>query len=78
MSGDLLYFLIQIAIKISLSEEVAKNFYKHCLYSDRFYMAMPPESKFQLKYDKFYVFLRNPHLSRNEQVILRACLISIE
>ncbi len=75
LSGDLLYFLIKIAMLIEnfgISEDVAKKFYKDkCLYSDRFYMAMSPESKFQLKYDKFYTFLRNPHLSRNEQVILK-------
>lgn len=75
LSGDLLYFLIKIAMLIEnfgINKDVAKKFYEEkCLYSDRFYMAISPESKFQLKYDKFYTFLRNPHLSRNEQVILK-------
>lgn len=74
LSGDLLYFLIKIATKIentTANADAVQKLLKQCLYKDRFYMAMPPESKFQLKYDKFYAFLRNPHLSRNEQVILK-------
>ena len=38
------------------------------LYSDHFYM---PENKMRMKADKYYGFLRNPHLARNEQCILR-------
>ena len=74
LSGDLLHFLIDIAKRIenvNISSETKKELYDKCLYSDRFYMAVSPEMKFNLKYDKFYSFLRNPHLSRNEHILLR-------
>ena len=41
---------------------------KQRLYSNHFYM---PEKRMHLKADKFYGLLRNPHLSRNEQCVLR-------
>ncbi len=51
-----------------LSEEnEIREFYKRYLFN-RFYM--PSESK-NLKYSEYYAFFRNPHLSRNEQCIMR-------
>ena len=54
---------------VKLDDAKKKALYKECLYQDRFFM---PDCKLSIKPDKKYVFLRNPHLSRNEQVLLRA------
>lgn len=71
LSGDLLFLLIKILESVEhvkLDDAKKKALYKDCLYQDRFFM---PEGKLSIKPDKKYVFLRNPHLSRNEQVLLR-------
>ena len=72
LSCDLLVLLIHIlknVENVSL-DDAQKNFLrKQCLYPNRFFMA---ENKISLKPDKQYAFLRNPHLSRNEQVLLRS------
>lgn len=72
LSGDLLDLLIKILAKVKniTFDDARKNFLKReCLYPDRFFM---PVNKISILPDKQYVFLRNPHLSRNEQVLLRA------
>lgn len=72
LSCDLLVLLIKILAyveNISLDDSQKYFLRRQCLYPNRFFM---PENKIPLKPDKQYVFLRNPHLSRNEQVLLRA------
>ena len=72
LSCDLLFLLIKIlesVENVKLDDAKKKALYKDCLYKDRFFM---PNGKLSIKPDKKYVFLRNPHLSRNEQVLLRA------
>ena len=72
LSCDLLFLLIKIlesVENIKLDDAKKKALYKECLYQDKFFM---PDGKLSIKPDKKYVFLRNPHLSRNEQVLLRA------
>lgn len=74
LSCDLLFLLIRILEKvenISLDDAQKNSLRKQCLYPNRFFMA---ENKISLKPDKQYAFLRNPHLSRNEQVLLRSYL----
>ena len=52
----------------SLAEiPVIKAFYPRCLYNYRFYM---PGAK-GLQYEKNYALFRSPHLSRNEQCLLK-------
>ena len=70
LSCDLLAFLIFITKKIENSnfEEKFRNLSKETLFADRFFM---PNEKISLSPDKYYGILRNPHLSRNEQVMLR-------
>ena len=65
LSCDLLEFLLRIAENCELDTE---NFRKQTLLSESFYM---PEQKLSMKPDKYYAFLRSPHLSRNEQCLLR-------
>ena len=72
LSRDLLTLLIKILAKvknIKFDNATKNSLKKACLYQDRFFM---PDNKLSIMPDKRYVFLRNPHLSRNEQVILRA------
>ena len=72
LSCDLLVLLIKILENVQnfrLDEITKKSLKKACLYQDRFFM---PKNKLLIKPDKNYVFLRNPHLSRNEQVLLRS------
>lgn len=70
LSGDLLELLIRIAEKTNFFEsEKIKELKRLTLNPDRFYM---PWLSLPMKHDKYYAFLRNPHLSRNEQCILRA------
>ena len=69
LSCDLLFLLIKILDSVEnfkLDDAKKKFLYKECLYQKRFFM---PDGKLSIKPDK-YVFLRNPHLSRNEQVFL--------
>lgn len=72
LSGDLLRLLTEIlahAQNVQLDEQTEKFLKGQCLYPDRFFMA---ENVLPIKADALYVFLRNPHLSRNEQVLLKA------
>ena len=58
---------------IKLDDADKKALYEECLYQDRFFMPdVMTNNERLIKPDKKYVFLRNPHLSRNEQVLLRA------
>ena len=72
LSCDLLVLLTRILESlenVSLPDERKDFLRSQCLYYNRFFMA---ENKLSLKPDKHYAFLRNPHLSRNEQVLLRS------
>lgn len=44
--------------------------YLRSLYS-RFYLPRGKNNKIKLNHEEYYAFLRNPHLSRNEQYIMR-------
>ena len=55
-------------LKHRLLRRALKELRKARLFSNRFYM---PEKKMRLIPDKYYAFLRNPHLSKNEQCVLR-------
>ncbi len=71
LSCDLLEFLRFMCteiINIEFDKNKNEKLRRQRLYSNHFYM---PEKKMRLKADKYYSFLRNPHLSRNEQCILR-------
>ena len=70
LSGDLLRFLLNVAKKIDGlgRAEKIRELETQTLYPNRFYM---PEKILRMKSDKCYVFLRNPHLSRNEQCLLQ-------
>ena len=71
MSCDLLEFLRFMCseiINIEFDKNKNEKLRRQRLYSNHFYM---PGKKMRLKADKYYSFLRNPHLSRNEQCILR-------
>ena len=61
-----------------LRDEVDINkHYLNFLYS-RFYMPMGKDDgkeKIKLEFDKYYAFFRNPHLSRNEQYMMRAFVL---
>ena len=72
LSCDLLELLIKILENVEgvqLDDTTKNSLKEECLYRDRFFM---PDDKLSIMPDKKYVFLRNPHLSRNEQVLLRA------
>lgn len=72
LSCDLLVLLIKILAyveNVSLNDARKIFLKRQCLYPNRFFM---PENKIAIKPDKQYAFLRNPHLSRNEQVLLRS------
>lgn len=72
-SGDLLGLLADLAVGLSaedparFSASKAKALYGCCLHPNRFYM---PEGVLQIQDRAPYVFLRSPHLSRNEQCLL--------
>ena len=77
LSGDLLGLLTYICESItnlSLSEEDKTRMWKKCLHPHRFYM---PENKIAVRSNKDYGILRNPHLSRNEQCVLRPYMKSL-
>ena len=68
---ELLRFILQNIIhtmNLNHLEQLWLNLQKQRLYSNHFYM---PENKLRMKADKYYGFLRNPHLARNEQCALR-------
>ena len=72
LSCDLLLLLIEILTHLEnvVLDDASKAALKsQCLYRDRFFM---PCGRISITPDKHYAFLRNPHLSRNEQVLLRA------
>ena len=70
LSGDLLVLLQHIAEQgtgynqARLEETVNREL----IAPSKFYL---PEKCLKMKADKYYVFLRNPHLSRNEQAMLK-------
>ena len=68
LSCDLLALLIKI-LEHAENVTVKNSLKKQCLDKDKFFMA---ENKISISANEYYAFLRNPHLSRNEQVILRA------
>lgn len=65
---ELLRFIYGRIRNLSHSRKQLLYLRRQRLYSDHFYM---PENKLRMKADKYYGFLRNPHLARNEQCILR-------
>lgn len=68
LSCDLLALLLYIVKKLRIEKSLKqKSSEIQALYSDKFYM---PDSRITLSPDKYYGILRNPHLSRNEQVVL--------
>jgi len=87
LSRDLLVFLTHIAenttrddiaqkAKIMSGTEkdpVTGKYQPQLLPFDRFYM---PSAKMKLKWNKEYVLLRNPHLSRNEEVLLKSAILN--
>ena len=70
-SCDLLGLLLRIAAErmSGADAEKIKSLRKRTLQPQHFYM---PDNKLSLKNNQPYVLLRNPHLSQNEQVLLRA------
>ena len=70
LSCDLSAFLIFLARRLRLNKNEIKEKCKKLdtIYSDRFYM---PQSKIKLNPTDYYAVFRSPHLSRNEQVILK-------
>ena len=51
-----------------------KNAYLRSLYT-RFYLPQGKKSMLELKFEDYYAFFRYPHLSRNEQYIMRAFVL---
>lgn len=71
LSCDLLALLIFIGKNLYTNNNVIdidKLRKTDCLYSDRFYMACPQIPLFSKRH---YALFRSPHLSRNEQCLLR-------
>lgn len=78
LSDDLLRLLIHIyEQKVNYSENddsnILKEVKKRILHDDRFYVANP-KKELEAKY--YYALLRNPHLSRNEEVMAKPYLTS--
>ena len=73
LSEDLLAFLCEMADLVSDRSDKEKSIIRSLkdktLRSDRFYVA--DHKTLKLTYKKKYAILRSPHLSRNEQCILR-------
>lgn len=70
LSGDLLDFLISIAINSKAgSNRRIRNIKRAVLAPDRMYIA--GKDDYGLSTDEYYGMLRSPHLSRNEQCMLR-------
>lgn len=72
LSCDLLALLIKILENVSnvnFGNSAKNSLKKHCLDKDKFFMA---KNKISISPNEYYAFLRNPHLSRNEQEKLRA------
>ena len=72
LSNDLLGFCVDLAVLAAkhtagMNAAQARGLYRHCLKPERFYMA---ERVMKIKARLPYVFLRSPHLSRNEQCLL--------
>lgn len=68
LSCDLLMFLLRLAQAAALDSEKVNDLETQVIRSEHFYM---PEKILAMKCDKYYAFLRSPHLSRNEQCLLR-------
>ena len=79
LSSDLLgllYYMIQLLhVDIEHTDLKSKMYdlSKETLRSDRFYLPQAT-AYMELEPEKFYVFLRNPHLSRNEECVLNPYL----
>lgn len=71
LSRDLLAYLLHAASKCTddTVRKTAKTLKANLLFTDTFYM---PQAKLHLYPGKPCLFLRNPHLSRNEEVLLKA------
>ena len=72
LSSDLLELLIHIGFRTNKRDAIKPLLLKlrktQSLNPNHFYM---PEKGMKLKADKYYCLLRNPHLSRNEQCMLK-------
>ena len=68
LSCDLLDFLLRLARVAALDEDRIAALKTQVLRSEHFFM---PEKILAMKCDKYYALLRSPHLSRNEQCLLR-------
>lgn len=72
LSRDLLPFLVRIVEKLtdkngnSMNLDIIKSF--NTIGTNSFYM---PNNRIELKKDSVCAFFRNPHLSRNEECVLR-------
>ena len=70
LSGDLLALMIHIIaqfINIDVDDKKRKELFSHCIKANEFRM---PNPNIKIKHGKTYGFLRNPHLSRNEECVL--------
>lgn len=67
LSRDLLAFLIDL-IKDGADESVLNGLMRQCMFEDEFFM---PGSLINLEKSRHYPIFRNPHLSRNEQCVLK-------
>ena len=65
---ELLRFIYQNITNVTMDCSQLLELRRQRLYSNHFYM---PERRIRMKADKFYGILRNPHLARNEQCLLR-------
>lgn len=68
LSRDLLSFLIHLLKEGSVEDSVVESLKKQCMFQDEFFM---PNSRLELEITKHYPIFRNPHLSRNEQCVLK-------
>ena len=56
------------------SDKDVSDAYLRNLYT-RFYLPQGKNNKLKLNFEDYYAFFRNPHLSRNEQYIMRAFVL---
>lgn len=67
LSRDLLGFLIDL-IKENADTSIIQSLKRQCMFEDEFFM---PGTKLNLEITRHYPIFRNPHLSRNEQCVLK-------
>ena len=70
---DLLFMLLMLIQTKSKKDEYRKKFK---LFSYRFFLPQGDENLIDLDYEKWYGFLRSPHLSRNEEAALKPFTVS--